>query len=250
LAGESDRQYEHHKKRQALVIEDLKRFNIRALLIDEYSEITEILAELVNRYRRRTVFISASAADYGPWGHPAVLGFAQELGRRLAANGTKIATGLGAGVGDAIFTGALREVMRLKSGIEDSLLLRPFPQAGSPDQLESTWEDYRREIISHAGICLFLFGSKDVGGNIAVADGVLREFEIAREQKAVVLPIGGTGSAAQVLAEKLLDDPKAFMPELGDDGSKLIGALATPTNDPNSLVEPILNLVLRLQGGN
>jgi SIR2-like domain/Sir2- and TIR-associating SLOG family len=68
LPSESDSQYEHHKTRQALVIEDLKRFNIRALLIDDYSEITEFLAELVNRYRRRTVFISASVADYEPWG--------------------------------------------------------------------------------------------------------------------------------------------------------------------------------------
>ncbi len=250
LPSESDRRYEHHKTRQALVIEDLKRFNIRALLIDDYSEITEFLVELVNRYRRRTVFISASAADYRPWGQSAVLDFAQELGRRLVADGTKIATGLGAGIGNAIFTGALREVMRLNSGIEDSLLLRPFPQAGSPDQLELRWEAYRREIISHAGICLFLFGNKDVGGNIAVADGVLQEFEIAREQKAVVLPIGASGSAAQALATKMLDDPKTFMVELGDDGPDLIGALAKSTNDLNSLIGPILNLVRRLQGGN
>ena len=66
----------------------------------------------------------------------------------------------------------------------------------------------------------------------------------------MVLPIGGTGSAAQALATKLLDDPKAFMPELGDDGPELIGALATPTNDLYSLIDPILNLVRRLQEGN
>jgi hypothetical protein len=249
-AGETDKQYEHHKTRQALVLEDLKRFNIRALLIDDYNEITEFLAELVNRYRRRTVFIAASAADYAPWGRPAVLDFAQELGRKLVAGGTKIATGLGAGIGDAIFTGALREVMRSNSGIEDSLLLRPFPQTGSPDQLEPTWEGYRREIISHAGICLFLFGNKDVGGNVVAAEGVMQEFEIAREQRAVVLPIGSTGSAAQALATRLLGDPKAFIPELGDDGPQLIGALAAPTNDLNSLIDPILDLVRRLQGGN
>ena len=140
--------------------------------------------------------------------------------------------------------------MRSKSGIEELLLLRPFPQAASADQLESTWEAYRHEIISHAGICLFLFGNKDADGRIELADGVLREFEIAREQRAVVLPIGATESAAQHLATKLLGDPKAFMPELGDDGRELIGALATPTKDLNSLIDPILNLVRRLQGGN
>jgi len=40
----------------------LKRFNIKVLLIDDYSEITEFLTELVNQYRRRTVFVSTSAS--------------------------------------------------------------------------------------------------------------------------------------------------------------------------------------------
>jgi hypothetical protein len=65
----------------------------------------------------------------------AVVRFAQELGRRLIADGAKIATGLGAGIGDAIFTGALREVMRQKVGIEEALVLWPFPQTGDPTQL-------------------------------------------------------------------------------------------------------------------
>jgi hypothetical protein len=248
--GETDKQYEHHKTRQVLVVEDLKRFNIRVLLIDNYGEIAEFLAELVNQYQRRTVFISASAVDYGPWGQPAVLEFAQELGRRLVAGGTKIATGLGAGIGDAIFTGALREVMRSKTSIEDSLLLRPFPQTGSRDLLEPTWDAYRREIISHAGICLFLFGNKDVGGNIVAAEGVLREFEIAKEQNAVVIPIGSTGSAAQSLATKALNDSTTFLPNLEKDELELIRALAAATNDLNSLIDPILKLVRKLQGGN
>jgi hypothetical protein len=66
----------------------------------------------------------------------------------------------------------------------------------------------------------------------------------------VVLPIGGTESAAQDLATKLLDDPKVFMPDLGDDGLELIRALAMPTSDLNLLIDPILKLVRRLQGGN
>ena len=49
LDGESDRQFVNACTRQALVLEDLKRFNIRALLVDEYAEITAILNELVRR---------------------------------------------------------------------------------------------------------------------------------------------------------------------------------------------------------
>src|SRR5262249_46072411 len=156
------------------------------LLIDEYEEITEFLTELVNRFRRRTVFISASASNYDPWSEAAVIGFAQELGRALNADGTRIATGLVAGIGNAIFTGALREMMQKKgSRIEDVLVLRPFPQADDPTQLESLWEAYRQEIVSQAGIALFLFGNKEDNGQIIPADGMLREFEIARHQGAV-----------------------------------------------------------------
>jgi hypothetical protein len=98
------------------------------LLVEEYSEITELLTELVNRYKRRTVFIATSAFNFDPWGSAAVMQFAQELGRVLVADGTRIATGLGAGIGDAIFTGALREVMRTKGmNIEDALVLRRRP---------------------------------------------------------------------------------------------------------------------------
>ena len=117
--GEKDADFAHYGVRQTHVIEDLKRFNVKVLLIDEYSEVTDLLTELVNQYRRRTVFISTGASNYEPWGQAAVIDFAQELARILIADGTRIATGLGAGIGDAIFTGALREVMRNNLSIED-----------------------------------------------------------------------------------------------------------------------------------
>jgi hypothetical protein len=53
LATESEAEFDHYRIRQNLVIEDLKRFNIKVLLIDDYSETTEFLTELVNQYRRR-----------------------------------------------------------------------------------------------------------------------------------------------------------------------------------------------------
>ena len=37
-------------------VEDLKRYNIRALLIDEYSEITDILNEISKRLNQNNIF--------------------------------------------------------------------------------------------------------------------------------------------------------------------------------------------------
>jgi hypothetical protein len=248
-ANESDAAFDHYRIRQNLVIEDLKRFNIKVLLIDDYSEITEFLTELVNQYRRRTVFVSTSAFSFDPWGQPAVIEFAQELGRVIIADGTRIATGVGAGIGDAIFTGALREVMQTKgSSIEDAIVLRPFPQSGDPSQLASLWESYRQEIVSQAGIALFLFGNKEKDSQTVTADGVLREFAIARDQGVAVVPIGATGSAARTLASQVIADPDRFIPELDTAGRALLTALANHTDDLKSLIPLIVELIRKLQG--
>ncbi|MHC2415533.1 NAD-dependent SIR2 family protein deacetylase [Bradyrhizobium diazoefficiens] len=249
VSGETDDHFAHQLARQVHVIEDLKRFNVRVLLIDEYSEITDVLTELVNRYRRRTVFISTSAFNFDPWGQPAVIEFAQELGRKLVADGTRVATGLGAGVGDAIFTGVLREVMQTRGmSIEDALVLRPFPHSGDPSQLPSLWEQYRQEIISQAGIALFLFGNKEQGSVSVNADGLVREFDIARAQPIPVLPIGATGSAAKALADLAVNQPDNFTPELDADGRVRLAALANHTDDLKSLIHPIIELIRKLQG--
>jgi hypothetical protein len=247
--GETEKAFDHFKARQSLVIEDLKRFNVRVLLIDDYHEITEILRELVNRFRRRTVFVSGSAAEFEPWGADAVSSFAQELGRTLIEGGTRVATGLGVGIGDSIFTGALREVMRAKSSIDDALILRPFPQTQGAENPTAIWESYRQEILSHAGIAVFLMGNKHSGGTTINADGVLREFDIAKEQGVVVLPIGATGWAAELLAKQVLATPDVCISELGKEGPELLQALATPTGDLHSLIKPIVALIHRLQGG-
>jgi hypothetical protein len=247
--GESEADFDHYRTRHGLVIEDLKRFNVKVLLIDDYDEITDLLKELVNRHRRRTVFVSASASNYDPWGKAAVDEFAQELGRALVADGTRIATGLGAGIGDAIFTGALREIMQTKAtSIEDALILRPFPQTGDLTQLASLWESYRQEIIAQAGIALFIFGNKEDGGSLVQAEGVLREFEIARQQGVAVMPIGATGAAAKTLADQVVADPNKFSPELDADGRGMLGALAAHSSDLKSLIGPIVELVRKLQG--
>lgn len=250
LPTENEEHFQHYRARQHHVVEDLKRFNITVLLIDDYAEITELLSELVNRHRRRTVFMAASAANFDPWGNAAVTEFSQDLGGAIIASGARLATGLGAGIGDAVFTGALRKVMETKqSSIEDNLVLRPFPHAGTADQLAATWEAYRQEIVSQSGIALFLFGNKEQDGNIVPADGMVREFEISRAQGIAVLPIGGTGSVAKTLSDQVLAAPDTFVPDLDAEGREILATSAKPTDDLKSLIDPIIKLIRKLRGG-
>lgn len=249
LATETDEQFQHYRVRQELVFEDLKRYNVKVLVVDDYAEITEFLQELVDRYRRRTVLISGSIDDFGPWGEQAVLDFCQQLGAALIGNGSRVATGLGLGVGDAVFTGALREVMRIKDSIEDTLVLRPFPQSTSSEaERKQVWEAYRQELVSHAGVALFIFGNKLVDGSVEQADGVIREFEIAKEQGLIVLPLGATGSTALTLAKKALADPGSNLAGVDADSLRLLEELSAHEENLNQLVPKVVALVGKLQG--
>ncbi|MFW5804671.1 MAG: SIR2 family protein, partial [bacterium] len=50
--------YIYEQTKQELKIEDLKRYGIHAVMIDDYGEITEILKEIERRIKRKNVFIS------------------------------------------------------------------------------------------------------------------------------------------------------------------------------------------------
>lgn len=246
---DSDQRYAHDLARQQLVIKDLRRFNVRAILVDEYSDIDLIVAEIERRYRRQTVFVSSSAADFEPWGEAAVLSFMRSLGSALIKKGVRIQTGLGLGVGNALFTGAVEAVVSHRHGhIEDWITIRPFPQAiPDKEQRERFWEAYRQDVISSAGIALFLFGTKQEGDAIVEANGVVREFEIAREKGLVVLPIGATGGAAGRLTGFIEKDGSALT---GGNAAALalLQELPRKVDDLTTLIEPITKLVSSMSG--
>lgn len=247
---DDDASYEHARVRQELVLKDLERYNVKAVLVDEYDDVTDILQELVRRYLRRTVFVSASAADFAPWGEAHVTQFMRSLGAALSSSGMRIATGLGLGVGNALFTGAVEEVIRRRLGhIEDMIIARPFPQAIPEAERQAMWDGYRRSIISQSGVSLFLFGNKDVGGSVVTADGVRSEFQIARELGSVTIPVGATGSMAATLAAEALASPGDMLPQLDAAGIAALTRLAQPTDNLLSLVKPIVDLVATLKAG-
>lgn len=103
-------EYEYAKRKHKFFIEDLKRYNIQALLIDEYSEITDILREISRRLNHNNVFISGSAAEYGEYSEKEAVDLITQLSRSLIAEGYNIISGFGIGVGSAVIIGALKEI--------------------------------------------------------------------------------------------------------------------------------------------
>lgn len=232
-AGEADNNYEYRKTKQALAINDLLRFNIHVLLLKEYEEMTEILKEIENRFKRKTVYISGSAHEYGSWGVEKAENFISNLSKELIRNNFKIVSGFGLGVGSSVINGVLEEVyINKKEKLKDQLLLRPFPQG---DKGKETWHEYRNDMISYAGISIFIFGNKLENGKVVLADGVKKEFDISSEQNTILIPIGATGSIAKNLWSEVLDNYKKYF---GNEVSiDLFKELGNENNTPEQLIK-------------
>jgi hypothetical protein len=203
-ANETPEKVEYRKIKQALVIQDLLRFNIHILLVKTHAEITDILREVEGRYRRKTVYISGSAHEYGDWDSSDAERFITQLSTEVVRNGFKIVSGFGLGVGSFVINGVLEEVyLHKKQNLGDELLLRPFPQG---EEGQKQWENYRRDMISYAGIALFIFGNKLQDGTVVPANGVKSEFYIAREKGLIPIPIAVTGYMAKEIYEEISQD--------------------------------------------
>ena len=245
LPDESDAEFEHAQVKQRLAIADLKRFNIKTLLIDDFPDITDILARIERAYRARTILISGSAAEYGEWSAAACETFLRDLSSALVQQGYRLVTGMGLGVGDAVITGAIGEVYRhRKSHLEDSLVMRPFPRA-NPDPAERArlWEAYRQELASEAGICLAVFGNKSENGSIVPAGGVRREVEIAREKGLAVVPVGGTGYAAQEVWAEMQQALDKYFPEVTPELAAKFEELGAKVSNPSELISRTLDFI-------
>jgi len=198
--------YEYDARKQLLFIEDLKRYNIQVMMIDDYSEITEILKTIEMCINQNNIFISGSAQGYGNWNINDATSFIHNLSKALIQKDYNIISGFGLGVGSFVITGALEEIyLRNRNINNDRLLLRPFPQGIINDDTRQTlWTQYREDMLSRAGISIFVFGNKtNSEGNLIIADGVISEFNIAKDYDNIIIPVGCTGFAAKEIWDEV-----------------------------------------------
>lgn len=209
IGCESEADFEYQKRKQELMIEDLKRFSVNAILIEKYEDITNILSEIEARYKRNSVFISGSAEVYGEWGRLRAMKLVHKLSAKLISKNYRVVNGFGWGIGSAVINGALEQIYsNPKKFSENQLIMKPFPQFASGEKdLPELWQDYRTKMISLTGIAVFCFGNKydKNGKDIINANGVKTEFEIALEQGCIPIPLGSTGYISQELWKIVMD---------------------------------------------
>ena len=193
---------EYEKARQKLQIEDLNRYGIFTYLVNDYAEITDILNTLVDRYRRKTIFISGSAHCYQGYSHEIAQNFIHKLSFELSKNGYRILNGYGKGVGEFVLNGVADYCLTHNSKINDFLTLMPFPQNGSLGiDLGTLYKKNREQMIENCGIAIFIFGNKEKEN---IASGVMDEYELSKEHGLVCLPVGYTGGASKEIYDKII----------------------------------------------
>ena len=196
------------KIRHSLWVQDLQRYGIKCVEVDEYDELDEMLHAVELRLSARSVFVSGSLPDSAPADQRRrVEDVARAIGNVIAVHEKRLVSGFGLVVGSASIAGALGVVLKESApNLEKSLLLRPFPQETPPGtDMAAFHARYRDSMIQQAGIIIFICGLKEAtgGGAPVVADGVIEEFESAQHHGRVVIPVGATDGAAAEIWSRL-----------------------------------------------
>lgn len=236
---------DYNLKKQALIINDLKRYGIRCLRIKDYQEITNVLREIESRYKEKTIFLAGSAEIYEPFSRGDANCFVHNLSKAIIQNDYRIINGFGWGIGSSVINGALEAIYENpKRYSECQLILKPFPQFETGEKKLSTlWEEYRQKMISQCGITIFLFGNKSEKRKIIDADGVMREFEISKQFSNICIPIGITGYASKKIIDIILENPTDYY----EQPDKILPHLIKLNSNETSLPEAvsIVNSILK-----
>jgi len=252
LAGEDDDSLKYRELKQHYFIRDLKRFGIQTVLVNDFRDITALLEKISAIYKRSSIFISGAAAEYLTLSPTDAQSFLCDFSKLLASNNNRIITGFGLGVGGAVINGALAHLSDIGKTISDEdVVMRPFPQTASGGgSLADQWTVYRKAMIEHAGIAVFVYGNKlDATGKIVLSDGMRQEFDLCVEAGVLPLPIGATGYMAQTLWKEVCDNFDKFYPNVAPEFRVEFNKLGDNSIALPDLISIILNLIKQLQRG-
>ena len=183
-------------------LEDIeRRYHIRVLLVDEYRDISYVLAELNERIRNKRVFVSGAFSSF----ETKIEEYSHKLSRNLTSyllkNDYRIVNGIGRHFGTHLIGYANEHLA--KAGVKDvekHLIVKPFVGHGE-GALEGK-KCMREEVIGRCGAAIFVFGEADRNSVNAIS-GVLEEFEIACDQHKAIIPIAYPGMVSEAIWEKV-----------------------------------------------
>ena len=235
----NNEEYLYDKIHQELMIKDLKRYGIQTVLIDSYGDIPSILSKIKKNYITNHIFIAGSCRNYGAWEKQNAYNFLVQLGYQLIKNGYHISSGFVEGVGPQVINGALNAINEDNLNIEKAITIKPLPLIDGSDKhmSKSSKEMFQNNMIEKAGIIIFLFGNNYYDGELRISQGVLHDFQRAKEQGKYLIPVGSTGYCAEHILleiERNIENYPYLKPHLNDLKSE---------KNPQKLVDLIMTII-------
>lgn len=255
FTSETDEEFEYRKLKQHYFIDDLKRFGIQTVLVNEYKEVNVLLKKIYDNYKRSSIFISGAAEEYGTLSPADAQSFLQDLSKQIAmnknrSNRNRIITGFGRGVGGSIINGVLTYLNEAGKTIsEENIIMRPFPKvaAGGINHAEQRTR-YRKSMIEYAGVAIFVYGNKfDSANNIILSDGMKEEFDLCIEAGVRPLPIGATGYLAEDIWKEVWNNFEAYYPDASLSFKRNFERLGNKSISISDLISTILDLIQEIQ---
>jgi hypothetical protein len=207
-------QYERDVRHLPHRITDLGRFNVEVILIDEYSEIEDLLRQLCLVVSAKSILVSGSAHEYAPIARDKMDSFCRKLGQEIIKRGFNLVSGFGLGIAGSCIIGAHEQAKREKSGrLGQRLRLHPFPQEFKDDaERKKVYSDIRQQLVKESGVTIFIAGNKldRATGTVVLADGVMQEFAFAKANSHLLIPVPATGGAATLIWDEIKAAPEKF----------------------------------------
>ena len=175
-------------------VDDLeKRYHIRALLVEQYDEIPDIIKDLNERIRSKKVFFSGAFSSYSQAIEEYSHNFSRSVSSAVLAADYRIVNGIGRRFGTHLIGYATEYLAKegIKN-IEKHLIIRPFVSHDVNASEKKKAE--RKKVISQCGAAIFLFGEDVQKDKI---NGVMEEFEIARAMHKTIIPIAYPGMVSE-----------------------------------------------------
>lgn len=239
--------FEYAKIRQNLKIEDLKRYGIESIEIDEYKEIAQIFEIIKKKYLLNSIYIAGSCRKLpANWTQKNADIFLYKLGYDLSKENYKICTGCIEGVGPQIENGVLNSVVDNNLNLNNSLDIKRLPLInGNVDYMNNeSKEVMRNDIYCKNGVTIFLFGNQFYDGINLPSKGVLHDYERAKAQDMYLIPVGSTGGASMEISRDIEKNIENY-PYL-----KSHIQILNSSTDPDVLVKTIFQILDIIKNNN
>lgn len=154
------KQYLQDSNYQALRIRDMRKYGIQTILVDNFSQINDMLDYIKYKYTSNYVFVSGSYPRQLEWDSPSAK-FIQRLSQALVERQYKIFSGFGTNVGNYLVLGAYQGIRKYGlRNINSAITIYPLVSLKESDGEcgQQNIEDIRKAMIDTCGIFISIFG--------------------------------------------------------------------------------------------